>query len=94
VPVRSVADGDKRRGSSYARSSLKQIRRDDSSKNRYSLYVLFRSRLLLAPAISSCIYNFFAARFVTIITLFLVRELELSAVTIGISEQRRRRSAG
>jgi MFS family permease len=48
------------------------------------LYLVLRGRLLRPLAVSFCTYNFFAAIFTTVQTLFMVRELRLEPAVIGI----------
>jgi MFS family permease len=48
------------------------------------LYLVLRGRLVRPLAVSLCTYNFFAAIFVTVSTLFMVRDLRLEPAIIGI----------
>jgi MFS family permease len=48
------------------------------------LYLVLRGRLLRPLAVSVCIYTFFAALFVTVSMLFMVRELRLEPAIVGI----------
>ncbi len=48
------------------------------------LRLVLRGRLLRPLAVSVCTYNFFAGMFVTVSTLFLVRDLTLEPASIGI----------
>jgi hypothetical protein len=61
------------------------VRRSVRGEIHEGLYLVLRGRLLRPLALSVCTYNFFAAIFVTVSTLFMVRELRLEPAIIGIS---------
>ena len=60
------------------------VRRSVRGEIHAGLYLVLRGRLLRPLALSVCTYNFFAAIFVTVSTLFMVRELRLEPAIIGI----------